>query len=57
MVLFNIKYHFGNLFNLQNDTMKGCILTCEHDGCNLALPLASNFLTGELSLDIDLVGG
>eukprot|EP00092_Neocalanus_flemingeri_P042841 GFUD01047003.1.p1 GENE.GFUD01047003.1~~GFUD01047003.1.p1 ORF type:complete len:149 (+),score=19.26 GFUD01047003.1:119-565(+) len=25
------------LFKFQNDTMNGCILTCEHDGCNSAL--------------------
>lgn len=24
------------LFKFQNDTMNGCILTCEHDGCNTA---------------------
>jgi len=33
-------------FKFQNDTMKGCILTCEHDGCNFAVPLTSSYNTG-----------
>ena len=36
-----IEVHIGvDFVTFQNDTMNGCILTCEHDGCNSAITLA-----------------
>jgi len=37
-------------FKFQNDTMKGCILSCEQDGCNESskLSICNNFLIGTL---------
>ena len=43
-------------FKFGNETYKGCILTCDFDGCNAAVSLKFSFLAFAVSLMVLMQG-